>query len=343
MEDQVRESSAPSSVRDGDLHLLLTDLYQDDVAPYRRREAAWISGVIHVLIILVLLFAPKWFTGPSVRFVPVQEKQDTTFLALPPDQLKVKAPPKTNIVSDKNRIAQSRTPAPSKEALHKLIDARNPGRPAKAPQPQQPAAAPQQAQATPQQQPAPQQGQAQTPAEQPTQTAKVQTPLPPKPKVPFTIPSPGSTLSQAIQSVANSHGTTAVPFGGGQYGSGLRPKVDNRGALEILSDTLGVDFGPYLQRLRQTVQDHWDPLIPQSAMPPEMKKGVVVLEFAILKDGRVAGLRVIRGSGDVPLDRAAYGAITYSEPLPHLPANFAGDYLLLRASFYYNPDKNELE
>jgi len=78
-------------------------------------------------------------------------------------------------------------------------------------------------------------------------------------------------------------------------------------------------------------------------MPPEMKKGLVVLEFAILKDGRVAGLRVIRGSGDVPLDRAAYGAITYSEPLPRLPANFGGDYLLLRASFYYNPDKNELE
>jgi outer membrane biosynthesis protein TonB len=62
-----------------------------------------------------------------------------------------------------------------------------------------------------------------------------------------------------------------------------------------------------------------------------------------LKDGRVAGLRVLRGSGDVALDRAAYGSITYSDPLPKLPANFTGDYLLLRASFYYNPDSKELE
>jgi TonB family protein len=74
-----------------------------------------------------------------------------------------------------------------------------------------------------------------------------------------------------------------------------------------------------------------------------MKKGVVVLEFAILKDGRVAGLRVVRSSGDIALDRAAYGSITYSDPLPRLPANFTGDYLKLRASFYYNPDKNELQ
>jgi TonB family protein len=341
LEDQVREDRIPSAVRDGELHLLLADLSQDDLASYRRREAAWISGVVHVVIILLLLFAPQWLGRSSVKFVPVQSKDDTTFLELPPDQLKLKAPPKTDVISDKNRIAQSRTPAPSKDALRKLIDPRNPGRPAKAPEP---AAAPQQAQVTPQQQPAPQQGQSQTPAEQPTQTAKLQVPVPPKPKAAFRMQSPGSTLSQAIHSVANSHGTTSVPFGGGgDYGSGLRPKVDNRGALEILSDTRGVDFGPYLRRLRQAVQDHWDPLIPQSAMPPEMKKGVVVLEFAILKDGRVAGLRVVRSSGDTPLDRAAYGGITYSDPLPALPGAFSGDYILLRASFYYNPDKNELE
>lgn len=342
MEEQVREHRVPSSVRDGELHLLLADLYQDEeeVASYRRREAAWISAVVHVLIILLLVFSPKWLPTTSVRFLPVNPKQDTTFLELPPDQLKLKAPPKTNIISDKNRIAQSRTPAPSKEALHKLIDPRAPGRPKNPPQPE---AAPQQAQVTPQQQPAPQQGPSQTPAQLPAQTSSLQAPQPPRPRIPFTIASPGATVSQAIRSVANAHGTTSVPFGGGEYGSGLRPKVDTHGNLEILSDTMGVDFGPYLRRLKLTVQDHWYQIMPQSAMPPEMKKGVVVVEFAILKDGRVAGLRVVRGSGDVALDRAAYGGITYSNPLPALPSNYGGDYLLLRASFYYNPDKNELE
>jgi len=325
-------------VRDGELHLLLADLYEDDVASYRKREAAWISGVVHAVIILLLLFAPPWFSRTTVKFVPVQPKEDTTFLELPPDQLKLKAPPKTNIISDKNRMAQSRTPVPNKEALHKLIDPRNPGRPAPA---QQPAPSQQQAAITPEQQPAPQQGQSQTPQQPPTQTAKLQEP--PKPRVPFKIASPGSTISQAIQSVANSHGTTSVPFGGGNYGSGLRPKAATQGNLEILSDTLGVDFGPYLSRLKLTVQEHWYAIMPQSAMPPEMKKGVVVVEFAILKDGRVAGLRIVRPSGDVALDRAAYGGITYSDPLPRLPANFTGDYLLLRASFYYNPETNQLE
>lgn len=341
MEDQLREDSASSSLRDGELHLLLSDLSQDDLASYRRREAAWISGLVHALIILLLLFAPRWLSGPSVRFVPMQEKQDTTFLDLPPDQLKIKAPPKTNVISDKNRLAQSRTPVPTKEALHKLIDPRNPGKPAK---PAQPAPAQQQAAVTPQQQPAPQQGVSQMPAQQqPTQAAKLQPPLPPRPRVPFTIASPGSTVSQAIQSVANSPGVTSMPFGGGDYGSGLRPKASTRGDLEILSDTLGVDFGPYLRRLKLTVQEHWYQIMPESAMPPEMKKGRVVVEFAILKDGRVAGLRVISGSGDVALDRAAYGGITYSNPLPALPTNFKGDYLLLRASFYYNPENNELQ
>ena len=329
-------------MRDGELHLLLSDLYQEDVERYRRREAAWISAAVHVVIVIILLLSPKWMPTTQVRFVPVQQQNESTFLELPPDQLKVKAPPKTDIVSDKNRIAQSRTPAPSKEALRKLIDPRDPGRPHNAPQP---APAQQAAQATPEQQAAPQQEAAQTPAQQqPTQTAKLEAPTPPRPKVPFTISSPGSSVSKVIESVANSHGTTSVPFGGsGQYGSGLRPKVDNRGDLEILSDTLGVDFGPYLERLRITVQDHWYQIMPPSAMPPEMKKGMVIIEFAILKDGRIAGLRVVRPSGDTALDRAAYGGITYSEPLNPLPRNFGGDFLLLRARFYYNPDKNELE
>jgi TonB family protein len=339
-EEKVREPKVSSSVKDGELHLLLEDVYEDDVSSYRRREAAWISGAVHAVIILLLILAPKW-VGTSAHVVPMmQQRQQTTYLELPPDQLKLKTPPKTDRLSDANRIAQTRTPVPSKEALKKLLDARDPGKPKTPP----PAPAQQQAQVTPQQQPATQQAAAQPPEPPPpTQTAKLDAPVPPKAKIPFPVNSPGSTISHAIDNVATSHGTSSVPLGGGNYGSGIRPRVDTRGNLEILSDTMGVDFGPYMRRLRQAVQEHWDPLIPQSAMPPEMKRGTVIIEFAILKDGRVAGLRVVNGSGDTALDRAAYGAITYAIPLPQLPANFSGDYLLLRAHFLYNPDKNDLE
>jgi TonB family protein len=84
-------------------------------------------------------------------------------------------------------------------------------------------------------------------------------------------------------------------------------------------------------------------LIPESALPPIMRKGVVVVEFSITKDGEVKGMKLLSGSGDVSLDRAAWAAITNAIPLPNLPKDFAGDYLQIRARFYYNPDKNDLE
>jgi len=71
-----------------------------------------------------------------------------------------------------------------------------------------------------------------------------------------------------------------------------------------------------------------------------MKKGLVVIEFSISKDGKVQGMKLAFGSGDITLDRAAWGAIANAAPLPNLPAEFAGDSLKIRTRFYYNPDKN---
>lgn len=337
-EEQSRgEVPLKITAADMHLHLLTADLPEEEdiVSSYRRREAAWISVITHAVIIAFLIFVPKWnFNRPVI--VPIQQKQDTTFISLPDDALKVK-PPKTNNLSDKNRIAQTKTPTVDKETLRKLIDARKPGPPKASPPPP----AGQQAM---QQNPA--MAQAPVPAVQPTPpaTARVDSPAPAAPKKsPFAIASPGASVNDAIRSAASGHGSAPVEFGGGEYGSGVKPNVATKGGLEILSDTMGVDFGPYMKRLRYTVQTHWDPLIPESAMPPVMKKGVVVIEFAITKDGKVMGMKLVGSSGDVALDRAAWGAITDAIPLPNLPTQFAGEYLLIRARFYYNPDKNELE
>jgi TonB family protein len=73
-----------------------------------------------------------------------------------------------------------------------------------------------------------------------------------------------------------------------------------------------------------------------------MKKGKVSLEFAILKNGRVAGLHFVNISGDSSLDRAAYNSILASNPFPPLPAEFRGSCLTLRMRFFYNPDEDEL-
>jgi TonB family protein len=106
---------------------------------------------------------------------------------------------------------------------------------------------------------------------------------------------------------------------------------------------MGVDFGPYLARVLHDVRENWYRIIPESARAPIMKKGKVSIEFAILKDGQVAGLRIVGPSGDVALDRAAYGGITASQPFPPLPSEFGGQYLALRFHFYYNPDRSDLQ
>jgi len=109
--------------------------------------------------------------------------------------------------------------------------------------------------------------------------------------------------------------------------------------LEVLSDTQGVDFGPYLKRVLHDVKMNWYNAIPESA---QKKHGTVVIEFAITKDGKVVGMKLVAISGDIPLDRAAWAGIVGSNPFRPLPSEFGGQFLALRFRFFYNPTTEEL-
>jgi TonB family protein len=111
------------------------------------------------------------------------------------------------------------------------------------------------------------------------------------------------------------------------------------GNVEILSDTRGVDFSAYLQGVLHNVRQNWYNAIPESA---QRKHGNVIIEFAITKVGKVEGMKLVTGSGDIPLDRAAWASIAGSDPFPALPSDFGGQYLALRLRFFYNPTKEEL-
>jgi TonB family protein len=154
--------------------------------------------------------------------------------------------------------------------------------------------------------------------------------------------SAGSAIEQAARAAAANR--AAGGGAGGDYGLGRGRVGENavQSNLDILSDTMGVDFGPYLARVLHDVRENWYNLIPEVARAPLMKRGKVSIDFAILKDGSVAGLRLRGPSGDVSLDRAAWGGITASNPFPPLPSEFGGQYLALRFHFYYNPDRAEL-
>ena len=188
-----------------------------------------------------------------------------------------------------------------------------------------------------------QQGQPQQsvrPQFQTDQQAQLQ--MPARPNNSFSKYAGGMSAGQAIQQAAQGAAANRAGGGGqeGDFGLGTGARGRQMGQLDILSDTQGVDFGPYLQRILQDVRENWYHLIPESA---EMKKGKLAIEFAITRDGKVADMRLIATSGDVALDRPAWGSITASNPFPPLPGEFTGPYLALRFRFYYNPDKADLQ
>lgn len=117
------------------------------------------------------------------------------------------------------------------------------------------------------------------------------------------------------------------------------PALKHFGAVDVLSDTQGVDFGPYLTEVLTRIRDNWYRLIPENV---GMKKGKLAIEFAIKKEGRIAEMQLVATSHDTTLDRAAWGSITACNPFKPLPDKFTGRYLSLRMRFYYNPDKSDL-
>jgi outer membrane biosynthesis protein TonB len=321
-------------------HLLIQ--LQDDLTRSRKREAIWISIIFH-LVLFIFLWQFDWFEKllpwhhAVVVAVDATKDKNLTFLALPPDMQKPAHRPNTNVMSDKDRIATSRHPQLDPKELRKILATPPPGAPGMTgPRAAQPA--PQIAQQAP---PSSQQGQqaGQRPQFQSNQTAQLQ--MPTQPNNSFSkyagSMSAGSAIQQAMQGAAANRGGGG---GGGDFGLGTGAHGRQLGALDILSDTQGVDFGPYLQRIVQEVREHWYLLIPESV---EMKKGKLAIEFAITKDGNVADMRLVATSGDVALDRPAWGSITGSNPFPPLPNEFTGPFLALRFRFYYNPDKADLE
>jgi len=310
----------------------------DERARSRLREAGLLSIIFHLLLIMTVPALLHYSFDKKVKVWTAQElinrDRELTYLAMPKDSQRVTQRPKTDIISDKDRIATSRHPTVDQRTLKELRDSsmQHPG-PAAPPSP------PQAAQAAPQ-----------LPAQsspQANQLARVEPPASPS-NVPNLFSkgpvSAGSAIEQAARESASRRGMAGGGGGGDVGGFGVGHGRGNvQGNLEILSDTMGVDFGPYLERVLQDVKQNWYAIIPEVARPPLMKRGKVSIQFAILKDGSVAGMKLAGPSGDVSLDRAAWGGITGSNPFPPLPHEFGGQYLALVFHFYYNPTAAEMQ
>ena len=304
------------------IHLL--DTLDDERAKARFRESIYISVIIYLAIAWFLFYGPRvLFHQPRlINPVDVLKERDKqlTFLEAPKDLSKL-TPKPTKTLSDQNRVQQTVHPTLDKKTLQQLEAMRRAGTPA-APAP---AAQPAPARPAPQPPPPP------TPA--PTQQALVEAPKPAPTRPNFGNPNQtaGDAIRQAAQDAARDHGS------GGDYGQNA--PVAHQGlntGVEVLSDTQGVDFGPYLRRILGDIKRTWIPQIPEEARPPLNKQGETLIRFTILPDGRIGAMALDASSQDTAIDRACWGGITGVGQFPPLPANFKGPNLELRIDFLTN-------
>ncbi|MGB9491769.1 MAG: hypothetical protein WCA92_15015, partial [Terriglobales bacterium] len=107
-------------------HLLIQ--LQDDLSSARKREAIWLSIILHLFIVILLWNSERIVAMLPHRAIPLElradedREKDATFLALPPDQQTVTRRPDSKIISDKDRIATSKTPQINREELKKLLE-----------------------------------------------------------------------------------------------------------------------------------------------------------------------------------------------------------------------------
>jgi hypothetical protein len=308
--DELRPAVSPvvrgSRWIDYDTHELLqliSDL-EDERRWARLREGFWLAILFHLALLSAVTWIPKYVfkVPPVVDRNKLLTHKDFQYLDTP-----FTLPPKPII----KQLPQH--PLIDKQTMDEMKRANPP-----APAPATPAPAP--------------------PPPPPSQQSQLEAPhpaaVPAKPNFALGSQNPADQLREAMKGASRDRG-----MGGGNLpGSrlSLHPGAGT-GGIEVLSDTQGVDFTSWLARWHWETEHTWDPLIPDEVNAPIYKSGMVAIRFKVLPNGRLMdGSLILEGrSGDVALDRAAWGALTGSN-YPPLPRDFHGPYLELRAWFLYN-------
>jgi len=151
-----------------------------------------------------------------------------------------------------------------------------------------------------------------------------------------------NSIQDAVRNIARtgasgsqSVGDAAAELEATGPGLNLPPSAGRpRSSLELKSDPMGVDFKPYLVRVLTTVRRNWFAVYPEAARMGQ--RGRVLVEFAVAPDGTITKVVFSQQSGSRPLDEAAVAALSASNRLPPLPADFKGNRVVLQFTFSYN-------
>lgn len=308
---------------DYDTHELLQMIseLEDERRWARLREGVLWAILAHLAVLVGLFLLPKYvFKVPPVVDSSIKNHENFTYLDSPylPPPKPVK-PLLQRPLIDKQTMEEMKkntppAPTPPKEEVKPVEPA--PVQPA--PKLAQPA------------QPIPPNPQSQSQLEAPRPAA-----VPARPNFAMNSQNPADQLRDAMRNAARSHGE-GEQSNLGPNALSMHPGAGT-GGVQVLSDTQGVDFSNWLQRWHWETEHTWDPLIPDEVNPPIYKSGQLVIRFKVGPNGRVidGSMKLEGSSGDVALDRAAWGAITGSN-YPPLPRDFHGPYIELRAWFLYN-------
>jgi TonB family protein len=333
---------------------LALDWHEREFSP-RVLRAGIGSVLVHVFIGLFLFTAPVPWTSVPDRVEEARTRRSVTPLVAPHFEITQKAPNKGKVAKEVD--LESLLPRPriqTPPAAPKRLAAPLPAPPA--PKPAAPIPVPEPPKIEVAQQRAPAIVQNGIPQAPPPQIQPEE-----KPKLAFETPgattgAPAGARSGALGRIAPPQSsvedaTRNVARGGGQGalivgdvaelpgpmapGISINPYQGRAGSsLELLSDPAGVDFKPYLVKVLSAVRRNWFAVIPESAKLG--RRGKVLIQFSIDRQGNVPKLVIAMPSGAEALDRAAVAGISASNPFPPLPAEFHGEQIRLQFSFLYN-------
>ena len=327
----------------------------------RTREAFLMSLVAHLLVVLWVALGPDILPQPHPLESGDRERAKRLgFLALPREYEEVlEAPPAVRPeVSPTDRMLRPERPEANPEALR--VPAPDPGpkpaeKPETAAQSEPPDPEPGSSVSRPPKplppdpQPSlPEEADGQAGARRPGETGGIES------ASPFAA-TPGE---RALKSnLKDLYAGLRLPGGtapGSEVGRGISSRQDRASSGEvrkgadfgrrqpdfsverptILSDTQGVNFGPWLTAVYFRVRNNWYSVIPQ--VYRSGLKGVVVIVFDVRGNGSLEDLEVVRSSDFSPYDRAAISSLKLSEPLPNFPDAFEKDRLTLQFTYLYN-------
>ena len=132
---------------------------------------------------------------------------------------------------------------------------------------------------------------------------------------------------------------SALSRGGGGAGG----RDDGRGGIEgepIPLDSKDPKYSDYLDRVRRMIKDKWSyPCVKNAETHEcEYKSARLIIEFGIMKDGRVPFVTVRQSSGFVIMDDYAVNAIKLASPFPAVPDSFSKKGIPILATFLYVVD-----